>query len=76
MNGNNPSLMHAIRGPIMMITVGVLFALNQMTEFTFSRTWPALLIVLGLLSLGDHFSGPPSGGPPTSRRDPNFGGDQ
>jgi hypothetical protein len=76
MNGNNRSLVHAIRGPIMMITVGVLFALNQMTDFTFGKTWPALLIVLGLLSLGDHFSGPPSGGPPTSRRDPNFGGDQ
>jgi hypothetical protein len=76
MNGNSPSLMHAIRGPIMMITVGVLFALNQMTEFTFWRTWPALLIVLGLLSLGERFSGPKSGGGVSSRRDPNFGGDQ
>jgi Domain of unknown function (DUF5668) len=75
MNGNNPNLIHAIRGPIMLITVGVLFALNQMTDFTFGKTWPALLIVLGLLSLGDHFSGPKSGGP-ISRRDPNFGGDQ
>ena len=74
MNGNNPSLMHAIRGPIMMITLGVLFALNQMTTFTFGKTWPALLIVLGILSLGDHFSGPKSGS--VSRRDPNFGGDQ
>jgi hypothetical protein len=66
--------MHAIRGPVMLITVGVLFALNQMTDFTFGKTWPALLIVLGLLSLADHFSGPKSSGP--SRRDPNFGGDQ
>jgi hypothetical protein len=74
-NGNNPGLMHAIRGPIMMITLGVLFALNQMTEFTFGKTWPALLIVLGILSLGDHFSGPRSG-EMTSRRDTNFGGDQ
>jgi hypothetical protein len=74
-SGNNPSLMHAIRGPVMMITVGVLFALNQMTDFTFSKTWPALLIVLGLLSLGEHISGPKSDGP-TSRRDPDFGGDQ
>ena len=75
MNSNNPSLMQAIRGPIMLITVGVLFALNQMTDFTFWRTWPVLLIVLGLLSLAEHFSGPKPGGP-TSRRDPNFGGDQ
>lgn len=75
MNSNNPSLMQAIRGPIMLITIGVLFALNQMTDFTFWRTWPVLLIVLGLLSLAEHFSGPKPGGP-TSRRDPNFGGDQ
>jgi hypothetical protein len=74
-SGNNPSLMHAIRGPIMLITVGVLFALNQMTDFTFGKTWPALLIVAGLLSLGEHISGPKSGGP-ASRRDPDFGGDQ
>lgn len=74
MNGNNPTLMHAIRGPVMMITTGVLFALNQMTEFSFARTWPALLIVLGLLSLGERFSAPKS--EVVSRRDPNFGGDQ
>jgi cell wall-active antibiotic response 4TMS protein YvqF len=75
MNGNNRTLMQAIRGPIMMITIGVLFALNQTTEFTFGKTWPAILIVLGLLSLGDRFSGPKSGAV-TSRRDPNFGGDK
>jgi len=75
MNGNNPTLLRAIRGPIMMITVGVLFALDHMTEFTFGRTWPAILIVLGVLSLGDRFSGPKAGGP-TSRRDPDFGGEQ
>jgi Domain of unknown function (DUF5668) len=75
MNGASPNLMRAIRGPIMMITVGVLFALNQMTDFTIGRTWPALLIVLGLLSLADRFSGPRSTAV-TSRRDPNFGGDQ
>jgi Domain of unknown function (DUF5668) len=74
MNGNNPTLMHAIKGPVMMITTGVLFALNQMTEFTLARTWPAFLIVLGLLSLGDHLSGPR--GDVTSRRDPDFGGRQ
>ena len=73
MNGNNPGLMRAIRGPIMLITVGVLFALDHMTEFTFGRTWPAILIVLGLLSLGEHFT---ASKPKevASRRDPDFGG--
>jgi len=46
MNSSSPGLMRAIRGPIMLITVGVLFALDHMTEFTFGRTWPPILIVL------------------------------
>jgi hypothetical protein len=45
--------MRAIRGPITLIAVGVLFALNnfQPERYGFDRTWPALLIVFGLLSL-------------------------
>ena len=38
------------------------------------ETVGALLIVLGILSLGDRFSGPGPGA--VARRDPNFGGDQ
>ena len=74
MNGSNPSLMRAIRGPIILITIGVLFALDHMTEFTFGRTWPAILIVLGLLALGDRFTGPKS--TEVTRRNPDFGGGQ
>jgi hypothetical protein len=74
MNGNNPTLLRAIRGPIMLITVGVLFALDHMTRFTFGRTWPAILIVLGLLSLGDRFAPKPT--EVTSRRHPDFGGEE
>ena len=53
MNGRDraPSLMRAIRGPITLITVGVLFALNNFTPYSFDKTWPVLLIVFGLLSL-------------------------
>lgn len=75
MNGNAPTLMRAIRGPIMLIMIGTLFALDHMTEFSIGRTWPAILIVLGLLSLGDRFVGPRTTAV-TSRRDPDFGGDQ
>jgi hypothetical protein len=75
MNGNNPTLLRAIRGPIMLITVGVLFALDHMTRFTFGRTWPAILIVLGVLSLGDRFTTQKST-EVVSRRDPDFGGDR
>ncbi len=51
MNAADRSLVRAIRGPITLITVGVLFALNNFTPYGFERTWPVLLIVFGLLSL-------------------------
>jgi hypothetical protein len=46
-----PSLVRAVRGPITLITLGVLFALNNFTQYSFDKTWPVLLIVFGLLSL-------------------------
>jgi hypothetical protein len=51
MRGSEASLVRAIRGPITLITLGVLFALNNFTEYHFHQTWPVLLIVFGLLSL-------------------------
>ena len=46
-----PSIIRAIKGPITLITVGVLFAFNNFTAYSFDKTWPVLLIVFGLLSL-------------------------
>ena len=51
MRRGDPSIVRAIRGPITLITVGVLFALNNFTPYSFDKTWPVLLIVFGLLSL-------------------------
>ncbi len=51
MNGNSGSMIRAIRGPITLITIGVLFALNNFTQYGFEKTWPVILIVFGLLSL-------------------------
>src|SRR5215468_9436589 len=48
---DNRSLVNAIRGPVTLITLGVLFALNNFTPYGFDKTWPVLLIVFGLLSL-------------------------
>jgi hypothetical protein len=45
-----------------LITVGVLFALNNFTPYGFGQTWPVLLIVFGLLSLWGRGTAPP--GPP------------
>ena len=52
MNQDSAAFLRAIRGPVMMITVGILFALDNFTPFSFGRTWPLLLVVAGLLSLG------------------------
>jgi len=51
MNDSNASRLRAMRGPVTLITVGALFALNNFTPYRFSQTWPVILIVFGLLSL-------------------------
>jgi hypothetical protein len=57
--GSDVSLARAIRGPVTLITVGVLFALNNFTTYQFRETWPVLLIVFGLLSLVKRGMEPP-----------------
>jgi hypothetical protein len=60
MNGNTSyQIIRAIRGPITLITLGVLFALQNFTRFGFDQTWPVLLIVFGLLSLMQRGAAPP-----------------
>jgi len=44
-------LIRLIQGPAMMILLGAMFLLSRNTEYTFSRTWPVLIIALGLLKL-------------------------
>lgn len=54
MNGVNTQpvpLMRAVRGPILLITIGTLFAIDHVGPYSFSTTWPALLIVIGVLKL-------------------------
>lgn len=59
MNGNSYDVIRAIRGPITLITLGILFALQNFTRFGFDQTWPVLLIVFGLLSLMQRGAAPP-----------------
>jgi hypothetical protein len=49
-NGSR-SILCLVRGPVMLIAVGALFVLDHNTEYSFSHTWPLLLILLGLLKL-------------------------
>jgi hypothetical protein len=51
MNEQSAYLVQAIRGPLILITIGVLFAFDRFTDFRFSQTWPVLLIVVGVLRL-------------------------
>jgi hypothetical protein len=54
MNGYNTSLLRAIRGPVMLVTLGTLFLIDHSGGIGFGRTWPVLLIVLGILRLAEY----------------------
>jgi len=58
MNGGRLPLARALRGPVTLITVGALFAVNNFTPYGFEKTWPVLLIVFGLMSLLVRAEGP------------------
>jgi hypothetical protein len=40
-----------LMGPAMLITLGVLFLLDSVSRVGFSRTWPAILLVVGVIKL-------------------------
>ena len=68
MNSRRALFAQAIRGPILLITIGVLFAMHEAGVLHFSRTWPLIIIVIGVLKLIERMvmpqsSVPPAGGP-------------
>ena len=73
MNNRGFFLAQAIRGPIMLITIGALFAMHQAGVLTFERTWPLILIVLGIMKLIERMAAPrvPFGQPPYAQ--PQYG---
>jgi len=48
---NGGSLICAVRGPVMLIALGVLLAIDRTGPFSFGRTWPVLVILFGLFKL-------------------------
>ena len=48
---NKGTLARAIRGPILLITIGSLIAFDTFDGYSFARTWPIVIIVLGILKL-------------------------
>jgi hypothetical protein len=69
MNDRIALFAQAIRGPILLITVGILFAIHQAGILPFYRTWPLILIVVGVLKLVERFYVPP---PPPSPEGPRL----
>lgn len=74
MNDQSQQLLRSIKGPVIMITIGVLFAADRFTDYHFHQTWPVLLIVIGLMQLlvgrgryrGNYYPPPSSSGPSSS----------
>jgi len=44
-------LIRAARGPVLLIALGVLTAIHRFQDISFTKTWPVLLILLGLMKL-------------------------
>ncbi|MGA2390655.1 MAG: DUF5668 domain-containing protein [Candidatus Sulfotelmatobacter sp.] len=66
--------MRKIMGPSLLVTIGTLFLLQSLDVASFDRTWPAILLVVGIVKLLqsnastvghiDRFSPPTAGTPP------------
>ncbi|HYK62763.1 MAG TPA: DUF5668 domain-containing protein [Bryobacteraceae bacterium] len=48
------TLIRALRGPLLLTTLGVLLAADHLGGLSFERTWPALLIVFGACKIAEH----------------------
>ncbi len=59
-------LLRALRGPLMLMVLGGLMALARFQNISFTKTWPVLLIVLGLLKLAEMLA--------TKQREPSSAG--
>ena len=51
MKETSSSLIQAIRGPLMLIMLGTLVAMDYFNVYGFGRTWPILIILFGILKL-------------------------
>ena len=56
MHVSSVELIRAVRGPILLIVLGILFVGEYWGQWPFYKTWPVLLIVYGLLKLLEHLA--------------------
>lgn len=57
---NSGTLARAIRGPILLITIGSLIAFDTFDGYSFARTWPVVIIMLGILKLFERMTDRPT----------------
>ena len=53
---NGAHFLQAARGPVLLITLGILLAIHQNTAWTFEQTFPVLVIVFGLMKLAERMA--------------------
>jgi hypothetical protein len=56
---NSASFLQAARGPILLIVLGVLLAIDHFGPVSFWRTWPLLVIVYGVMKLFERLAARP-----------------
>jgi Domain of unknown function (DUF5668) len=57
-------IIRAVRGPVLLMAVGALLALEQFDKWGFERSWPVLFILFGVLKLAERLVAPPAPVPP------------
>lgn len=45
------SFVTAMRGPVVLVTLGILLLIQRFADASFGKTWPILLIVFGVMKL-------------------------
>lgn len=66
---NSGNFVQAIRGPIMLIALGSLVAIDYAGIYGFWRTWPILIIIFGVLKLLERAGAKP---PDSYQSQPNY----
>ena len=69
---DNAALIRSVRGPIILITIGVLFAIDHSGGIPFERTWPAVIIMIGLMKLLERAVATPFAAPPAYPSGPSW----
>lgn len=59
-------LLRRLMGPLILVTIGIMALLNQFGVLSFDRSWPLILIVIGIVKLAENVAlgqmSPPPGG--------------